>query len=170
MKLKLLFLVFIFNFLSIVSFAQEKNIEIQVSLKSPAIETKSKNVPVKIKITNKSEQILDTEDLGNLVLYFSTCRQDDEMCYRLGGLLSASVEIKSTKIKKNKSIEFEANLSDLVWGSILSSFRSSEKNFYTISKENKYFYAALPTRKNVLPDGTRLADDFLSNQITVRLK
>ena len=105
---------------SFVSLAQEKNLAIEISLKNSTILTTDKNVPVKIKITNKSAQTLKTEDLGNLFLYFSKCRKD-EMCYRKDDLLSASVGIKAKILKKNKSIEFESNLSDFVWSDNLSS-------------------------------------------------
>ncbi len=168
MNLRFLLLVLAVSLFSIASFAQEKNIEIELSLKDSKILTKSKNVPVKIKITNKSEQTLNTEDLGNLFLYFSKC-QKNVMCYAGGDLLFASVGIKSKKLKKNKSIEFESNLSDSIWIDELSSFRYNKKNFYTIPTETIYFYAAIPTRKDVLPEGTRLPEDFLSNQITVSL-
>lgn len=177
MKLRFLLSVLAVGLFSIAVFAQEKNIEIELSLKNPRILTTSKNVPVKIKITNKSEQTLNTEDLGNLFLYFSKC-QKDVMCYTYGDLLFASVGIKSKKLKKNKSIEFKTNLSDLIWNDNMSSFRyglkisgfkSFNNNFYVIPTENIYFYAAIPTRKDVLPQGTRLPEDFLSNQITVSL-
>jgi len=169
MKLRLLFLILAVSLVSSVSLAQEKNLAIEISLKNSNILTKSENVPVKIKITNKSAQTLNTEDLGNLFLYFSKCEKD-VMCYTYGDLLFASVEIKSKKLKKNKSIEFESNLSDSIWIDQISSFRYSKKNFYTMPKENVYFYAAIPTRKDVLPEGTRLPEDFLSNQITVKLR
>ncbi|HEY0459510.1 MAG TPA: hypothetical protein VGC97_10265 [Pyrinomonadaceae bacterium] len=145
---------------------EEENPALQISLKDAAIQTKSENVPVKIKVTNKSKQILNTEDLGTLFLYFSKCRE--EMCYRSQDLLYAVVGIKSQKLRANESIEFESNLSDLIWNDNLSSNDIGEK-IYKIPKENIYFYAAIPTRKNVLPDGVRLPEDFLSNQITVSL-
>jgi hypothetical protein len=165
-KIKFLFLAFIFNFLSVTAFPQERNVEIQISLKSETIVTKSKNVLVKIKVINKSEQILNTEELGKIFLYFSKCHKD-EMCYRQGDLLFAGVEIKPKKLKQNKSVEFESNLSSLTWQDNISSFRFQKNNFKMISAENIYFYAAIP-RKNVLPDGSRLPEDFQSNQIIVR--
>ncbi|MEP6903609.1 MAG: hypothetical protein ABJA66_17935 [Actinomycetota bacterium] len=168
MKLRFLFLLLATTVFSTFSFAQDKNIAIEISLKDLKILTTNKNVPVKIKITNKSEQILNTGDLGDLFLYFSKCRKV-EMCYRQGDLLFGIVKIKSKTLKKDKSLEFESNLSDLIWIDELSSYRYDRKNFETIPAENIYFYAAIPTRKDVLPKGVRLPEDFLSNQIAVSL-
>ncbi|MBS1796267.1 MAG: hypothetical protein JSS81_20615 [Acidobacteria bacterium] len=115
----------------------------------------------------KSKKILETADLGRLFLYFSNCPKTGIYLCRL---YAAGVEIKPQRLKMNGSVEFESNLSDLIWTDYLSSFQSPAKNLDAIPVENIYFYAVIPVLKNVLPGGARLPEDYLSNQLTVSFR
>jgi hypothetical protein len=142
MKLKILMLAVLFSLFSIVSFAQEINFDIQISLNQEIFRENNKNIPVKILITNKAEQELDTSKLGSINFYFSKCPKI-KACYSRGDLFISSDKVGSKILKKDESFEFETNLADLYWVDASSSMLDLNKlkNLNKVPSGNKYFYA-----------------------------
>jgi Mor family transcriptional regulator len=174
MKLKILFLI-VLVFSAKIYAQQEQKITVEISLKETTLRKLAKNIPVKVKITNMSDQIFNTADIGGIEFYFSKCPQTKK-CKRLDDLYSASDAIKNKRLKKYQSLETEINLADLYWTDpILSVFDTSfPKNIDMVPNVNKYFFADVK-----IPKGTAKIDDisgeillnksFESNEIEVSL-
>lgn len=173
MKLKVLFLIVLLFSVNI--YAQEQKITVEISLKETTLRRLAKNIPVKVKITNMSDQIINTADFGGIEFYFSKCPQAKK-CKRRDDVYSASDAVKGKKLRKYQSLETEVNLADLYWTDpILSVFDTSfPKNIFTVPNVNKYFFADVKlSNGSVKVDGVSgavlLNKSFESNEIEVSL-
>ena len=171
MKYKVLFAVLAAFLLVTNSFAQ--NVEVSVSMENKNLWGR-KDFPVKVKITNKAEDNLDTKILKGISFCFSKRLKFNEYGKR-GEKYTAFAEIPQKLIKENESFEFEVNLSDLYWADEVSSSRNlkSPKNLSTIPVENRIFYAVvrvftddLNLKEMTIP----ISNSFASNQILTTFK
>ena len=123
-------------------FSQEQKISVEIFLQETAIRKTSKSVPVKVKITNMSDQIVNTADFGGIGFYFSKCPQAKK-CQTRTDVYVAGKEFKSESLKKYQALEFEVNLADLYWSDLISNIfdTTMPKNLFTVPSANKYFFA-----------------------------
>ncbi len=177
MIFRCLIMVAALSLFAISAIAQKINIDLQISLNSAKTISKNTNVPVKLVLTNKSAEELDTSKLESFVVYLSSCSKISP-CNSDEPSFASAVEISNKILKKDESIEFEINLADLHWNDSSSSFftRNGLKNLSQISSsENKNFsvrvsvfdkpYANL---KNLTKIPTQTSYD--SNEITLSFK
>ncbi len=117
MKFKFLIVILIIGFFTASSFAQEKDFGIQISLKESVIWRNAKNIPLKVKVTNKSAKDFNTSELKGI--YFSLSRNSKT---EKSNLFAADAKIPVQNLKENDSFEFEVNLADLYWQDAKSAF------------------------------------------------
>lgn len=142
MRLKILFLMIFL--LSVNVHSQDQKIEVEISLKNPNVRMTAKSVQVKVKITNMSDRTISTSDFEWLGLSLSKCPQADK-CQVRGETSVASAVIKSERLKKYQSVEFEVDLANLYWNDITSSVIdfNQPKNLITVPFTHKYLSAKL---------------------------
>ena len=178
MKFKSLFLILAVCFFSGSSFAQAKKFNIEISMPDNYWLTLKNNTPVKVKITNKSERELNTEQIAGISFYFSKCPQISK-CGKRGDKFVAHSEVENKGLKKDASFEFEVNIADLYWMDAVSGNTNlnekEPKNFEIISSDNKYFYAVVKTRskylnEKVMPGKSYNYESYESNEIILELK
>lgn len=130
----------VFGFLTIN--AQERDFEIEISLEETSISKSSRDVPVKISITNKSDRVLKTDGLKTIHFFFSKCVLG-VVCKEKKHTYSAFSEMPGKRIKSKAVLEFEVNLADLYWKNAEGNtfFREDKKNLEEVPAENIYFYA-----------------------------
>lgn len=155
------------------SFAQERNVEIEVSMEESNFSRTAKNIPVQVKITNVAKDDLKTEGLGYVNFYFSKCFVKKN-CRGVASIYIAASKISSKNLKENESFDFEVNLANLAWKPLISSIDSSyPKNFNkVIPNDNIYFHSEILLRMGYKFDkqvGQRIPVNrsFRSNTITV---
>jgi hypothetical protein len=121
--------------------AQDRNAEIEVSMDETSISTRSTTTIVNVKITNKADEVLKTEGLGNINFYFS--RVFTEKTIRsLGDVFEAKTNIPAKILRNNETFEFKVNLYDLYWFDSMSGFIDPKKpNLNEVPSENIYFSA-----------------------------
>lgn len=175
MKAKGLFVALLIGLFSIISNAKE-NIELEVSFKENKVDMASTNIPVNMKIVNKSEQILDLEKLRGISFYFKRCSKIIT-CGVRGDLYLASAKLESRKLNKDEVYEFEINLADLYWkDAILSTIDLNyPKNFTEVPRTNKYFHAVIQVfDKNIkldnYPSEIPIYKKFESNEVKVEFE
>jgi len=173
MKLRILF--FTILLFSVNIYSQEQKITVEISLKETTIRKLAKSVPVKVKITNMSDQTVNTADFGGIGFYLSKCPQAKK-CETIDDVYTASDAVKGGNLKKYQSLEIEVNLADLYWQDLISSIFdvSAPKNLFTVPSANKYFFADVKLPKgSVKVDGVSgavpLSKSFESNEIEVNL-
>jgi hypothetical protein len=156
-------------------YSQEQKITVEVSFKETILRKLAKSVPVKVKITNMSDQIVNTADFGGIGFYLSKCPQAKK-CETRDDVYFAGSAVKGEKLKKYQSLETEINLADLYWQDlILSTFDTSlPKNLFTVPTANKYFFADVKIAKGTVkvegvPREVPLSRSFESNEIEVSL-
>jgi hypothetical protein len=142
MKSKFLFIILAIGSFSVFSFAQERNFTVEISLKDNNRWTIGKDNLAKVKITNKSEQVLNTKDLKSLNFYLSRCPRVKK-CATREDIYVAYSGIEAKNLKQNESLEFQANLTDLYWKPAISSSIDFKypNNFKAVPFINKYFFA-----------------------------
>ena len=135
-----IFSILILSFLSIS--AQEREFEIEISVEETGIARSSKEVPVKISIKNKSDEVLKTDGLKTIHFFFSKCVLGI-VCKEKEHTYSAFSAIPPKRIKAGETFEFEINLADLYWKNADGNtfYREDRKNFEDVPLENIYFYA-----------------------------
>jgi hypothetical protein len=141
MNLKFLFLLLSVCLFSTVANGQEKKLNVEVALSEMTIWTISKDVSVKVKITNTSERVLDKKEIGDIVFMFSK-RAKNALVY-VGEMYLASGKLKSKKLKPGESFEDKINLADLYWSDAASSIMdlTFSKNFIGIASADYHFFA-----------------------------
>ena len=142
MKSKFLFSILAVCLFSVFSLAQERNFTVEISLKDNNRWTIGKDNLAKLKITNKSEQTLNTKDLEVINFYLSKCPRVKK-CATREDVYVAYSGIETKNLKQNESLEFQANLTDLYWKPAISGSIDFKypKNFKTVPFTNKYFSA-----------------------------
>lgn len=170
MKYRLLLTILFICSFGAVSFAQDQNIVVNISLENTNLFGR-KVIPVKVRIINKSENLLNTETLTYLTFYFSVCSIND-ICESWKEKYIALAEIPEKRLKKDESFDFEIDLTDLYWMNAISSIRDFDapKNFVTIPSENRFFYAIVSVfDKHLKSEGSLqsipIYKNFPSNQI-----
>jgi len=142
MKFKFLsiFLVLAFCFSSIS--AQERKYEIEISLEETSISKDAIEIPVKVTLTNKSDDFLKTDGLKTIHFFFSKCVLGI-VCKEKEHTYSAFSAIPPKRIKAGDSFAFEINLADLFWKNAEGNtfYRENRKNFKDVPQKNIYFYA-----------------------------
>lgn len=140
MKLKYLSLILLLLLFTVNSFGQ-KDFTVEISLENANFWSKDKLNPLEVKITNKSEEVLNTKDFKSFTLYFSKCSKS-ETCNISGDKFVAYSGIKEKKLKKDEKLEFNVNLADFYWMNASSSNMdfSQPKNIWVVPISNKYFY------------------------------
>ena len=142
MKFNLLAIFSIIVFGLVTANAQTLEYEIEISLDETEISKSAKEIPVGVKITNKSDEVLVTSGLKTIHFFFSKCVLG-VVCKEKKHTYSAFTEIPFKRIKSSAFFEFEINLADLYWKDVDGNtfYREDKKNFKTVPKENIYFYA-----------------------------
>lgn len=176
MKLKILFFALMISVFSIVSFAQEKSFELEITLGKTTFSVNERKVPVVVKITNLSDMELDTILLDEISFYFSRCSKN-RVCDKHGDIFSASARIKSATLKKNGSVEFEVELADLYWNDLnpREGDVSGATNLTLIPATSRFFYARIKLldkyiQKENNPTPIPVYKIFGSNEIEVSIE
>jgi len=140
MKLKYLLLILLLLLFSSNLFGQQ-DFTIEISLDNPNFWNISNSTPLNVKITNQSQEVLNTKDFKFFTLYFSKCSKV-ETCNISGDKFIAGSGIEQKKLKKDENLEFKVILTDLYWQNGSSSITdfSQPKNIRTVPISNKYFY------------------------------
>ncbi len=142
MKLRFLIIFLLVVFCSTANLAQKRNYEIEISLEETGISKGAKDIPVKVTITNKADEVLKTSGLVTIHFFFSKCELG-AVCREKESTFSAYSEIPAKRIDSNESFEFEVNLAGLYWnnrdGNVF--YKENIRNFNMVPPENIYFYA-----------------------------
>lgn len=173
MKHKILFVVLAICCFTSASFSQNQKIEVNISMEDTNLFGR-KDLPVKVKITNKAEDDLDTKTLKLIKFCFFkrlTCSEPGI----LGDKYIAFTGIPQKLLKKDESFEFEVNLKDLHWKDEILSGRDLDapKNFATIPIINRILEVVISVYSHsIFLNGMNIPinKSFLSNQIFTTLK
>jgi hypothetical protein len=151
--------------------ARDNKFEISVALEEVNVLTAIQNIPVKVKITNKSVQNLNTANLPGILFYFSKCRQT-EKCAAPKNTYVGGTDLKPKILKKDLALEFAVNLAELSWNDAHAPVLDFSQlwTMATIPEGAYYFYAEIrvfdkTAKVGEAPRYTRV----LSNEIEVRL-
>jgi hypothetical protein len=133
MKLRLSIFVLILSTFTGASFAQEisnsKMFDIVVSAKENTFPFYSKTVPVNVKITNKSENVISTKQLGSVTIILHRespiLKNESEIAF---------LDIDSKYLNQGEILEFQVDLKEVSW---LENPRSSSMDINP-KKESKY--------------------------------
>ncbi len=159
------------------SLAQERKVEIEVSMDETNILQRAKNIPANVKITNKAKDVLKTVGLGRIKFHFKKCLTC-EKSYAFNDIYEAQSGFPAKNLIEDESFEFTVNLAGLYWYSPLqSNLRFDEKDSFVkyVPKENIYFEASIALLKGYKMDRDlkRKVPDykvFRSNTINVAFK
>lgn len=137
--------VFLMMFLLSISICgQERNFDLQVSLKENTITKTDKNIFATVTITNNSRQVLMSEDLGFIEFRFSKNMLGGEQGLVRNDSISR-IDIPVKKLRENESLEFRVNLAKQDWHKSETDFGNTElsRKFKDIPKENIFFTAGV---------------------------
>jgi len=124
--------------------AQERKYDIAVYIEETSISKTSRQIPVKVTITNNAERTLSTKALNNIHFFFSKCLLGAP-CDEDKDIYASFIKIPPKNIRENKSFEFTVNLANLFWkdAKIDPLHSKNIKNFKIVPLENIYFYAGI---------------------------
>ena|ERR1700733_12481040 len=172
MKVKLTLAAFALVLLSINVFSQERKFEIALSLEKPELFT-FKPTPVKIKITNLSENTVDIRNDMLVTLVISRLPQEKESATVGRERFDAIVPIPKALalLPLNEFAEFEVTLNDLYWMDSTQSTMDFKRrpNFRAVPPRKNYFYASIRLPEEMDKQGTPLSSAFFSNQFVVSI-
>jgi hypothetical protein len=155
-------------------YARQSGLEISIALEETKFVATNLNAPLKIKITNKTAQIVNTEKLPGILFYFSKCRAVGENCPAAPkNTYVGGVDIKPKILKKDAFVEFEVNLTELSWNDAHAPVLDfSRLGTMSLIPEGAYFfYAEIRVfDKTAKPNETPRFTRFLSNEIEVKLE
>jgi hypothetical protein len=146
-------------------------------MEESSISRNSKEIPVRVEITNKAEESLKTEGLGVVQFRFSKCLTPGN-CHSSQDSYIASSRIPAKLLREGQSFEFEVNLAELHWMDPISSYIDTNfpKNFASaIPSENIYFQASVSLPKGFKTDESTkqkipVNKSFYSNTMTVAIE
>lgn len=160
--------------------AQQREFDINVSLKGSTLGTAGSSVPVRVKITNRASDDLKTEDLSAGILFkFSKCRKT-EICTARKQVYVGGADIKPKILKKGESFSFVVNLAGLNWNDANAQVLdfTNAVTMVTIPENEYLFFAEIRIfeKANVPPPSVTSAPkpqasyrSFFSNEIPVKI-
>lgn len=116
MKIKFLpLVVWTLACLAVGAAAQDKNFEISVELKETTLLTAGREIPAKVKLTNKADTELNTGQLAAGILFKLSKCEPKEKCAAAKQVYMGGMPLEAKRLKKGETLEFDVNLAALNW-------------------------------------------------------
>jgi hypothetical protein len=165
-KIRFLSAVLSICLLSIVSFGQGSNIDIDISLETIKFSNRAKKTPVKVKITNLSAADLNVGDV-KYISFFLLKWNSADFYISPDNVFKLDRKTKSRVLKQNESIEFSLNLAKLAWYDQILFERKKRKKFKALSPATYNFFAVTDVNNNFIK-AKPSTSSFLSNRFDVK--
>lgn len=142
MIFRFLFLLSVLCLFSVVGFAQNKRLDIEISVNNPIVSVKSKKASLKIKITNLSTSDFKAENIKYVSFYLLKWGSSD---FYISGkdFLKINKKLKSKTLKQNETVEFEIKLNKLKWRDKLVDSEKKYKPLKRLTLATYYLFVVI---------------------------